>query len=88
VVVVAVLYAVAALALLGVGLSTRLGATWPHEPLGVAFLVAWAVVVGFLLQQVRALRRYRDARALDAFNVNLVLGPLVLLGTVLGLAWR
>ncbi len=86
--VVAVLYAVAALALLGVGLSTRLGATWPHEPLGVAFLVAWAVVVGFLLQQVRALRRYRDARALDAFNVNLVLGPLVLLGTVLGLAWR
>ncbi len=85
---VAVLYAVAWLALLGVGLATEVDPAWPHRPLGPAFPVAAGLVAAFLLHQVRALRRYRDARALDAFNVNLALGPIVLLGTVLGLALR
>lgn len=86
--VVGALYAVAALALMGVDLVTALDPGWPFERLGLAYRIMWAVVVGFLVQQVRALMRFRDARALDAFNVNLVLGPLVLLGTILGLVWR
>lgn len=86
--IVTALYAVAWLALLGVGLATRFDPGWPYPPLGYAFVVGVALVGVFLAQQVRALRRYRDARALDVFNVNMVLGPLVLAATVLGLAWR
>lgn len=82
------LYTVSVLALMGVGLVTDFDPSWPYEGLGLAYPLMWAVVVSFLIQQVRALRRYRNARALDAFNVNLVLGPLVLLGTILGLVWR
>ena len=81
-------YASAGLARLGVGLATRFDPGWPYPPLGYAVVVGGALVGVFLAQQVRALRRYRDARALDVFNVNMVLGPLVLAATVLGLAWR
>src|SRR5690606_17930457 len=72
----------------GVGLATALDPAWPHRALGWPYWLAVAAVAAFLARQVRALRRYRDARALEAFNVNLALGPLVLLGTVLGLGWR
>ncbi|HEX7039186.1 MAG TPA: UbiA-like polyprenyltransferase [Trueperaceae bacterium] len=85
---VAALYAVAWLSLLGVGLATTVDPAWPHAPLGPAFTVTSGLVGAYLAQQVRSLLRYRDARAIDAFNVNLALGPLVLLGTVLGLVWR
>jgi len=85
---VTVLYAVATLALTGVGLATALDPAWPHRALSWPYWLAVAAVAAFLARQVRALRRYRDARALEAFNVNLALGPLVLLGTVLGLVWR
>ena len=85
---VAALYAAAVAALVGAWSATRLDPAWPHQPLGGGFLLATGVVAVALLGQVRALRRYRDARALDAFNVNLALGPIVLLGTALALAWR
>ncbi len=85
---VGVLYAVAVLALLGVGLVPMLDHGWPYERLGYAYLVVVCVVMTFLMQQVRVLRRFRNERALDTFNVNLVLGPLVLLGTILGIVWR
>lgn len=85
--VVTALYAVAVLSLLGVGIAT-LHPSWPNEALGFAYQFAVLSVMSFLIGQVRALRKYRDARALDAFDVNLYLGPIVLLGTVLGLVWR
>lgn len=82
------LYALAVLALLGVGLATEMHPSWPHEGLGLVYLFAVVTVMGFLVEQVRALRRFRDERALDAFDLNLVLGPIVLVGTVLGIVWR
>lgn len=52
---------------------------WPY-------LCAIACMALLLALQHRQLRRQRDARVLAAFNANLVVGPVVLLGTVLGLA--
>jgi 4-hydroxybenzoate polyprenyltransferase len=54
--------------------------------LGWPFLVAVAVVTFMLVEQHRQLRTHRDARVLEAFNANMIVGPLMLLGTVLGLA--
>ena len=60
----------------------------PGELLAWPFDAAVAVVVLMLSEQHRQLRKHRDARVLSAFNANMIVGPLMLLGTVLGLALR
>src|SRR5690606_22452464 len=59
-----------------------------HEPLAWPYLVALCIVAVMLVNQHVQLRRFRDARVLDAFNANMVVGPLMLVGAVLGLMLR
>lgn len=77
--------AVAALALVGATFESAAGQirglAWP-------FAAALVVMVLLLSEQHRQLRKHRDARVLDSFNANMIIGPLILLGTVLGLALR
>src|SRR5690606_12271803 len=77
--------AVAALVLVGAPFESAAGQirglAWP-------FAAALVVMVLLLGEQHRQLRKHRDARVLDSFNANMIIGPLILLGTVLGLALR
>lgn len=75
--------AVAALALVGAVYDPH-----PEAGLGWPFRIAIGVVAVMLVEQHRQLRTHRDARVLDAFNANMIVGPVMLLGTVLGLALR
>lgn len=58
----------------------------PPGGLGWPYLGALAIMAVLLSEQHRQLRKHRDARVLDAFNANMIIGPLILLGVVLGLA--
>src|SRR5690606_2346764 len=60
----------------------------PGADLAWPYLVAVTAVTLMLVEQHRQLRRYEDARVLGSFNANMIVGPLMLLGTVLGLALR
>lgn len=86
--------AIRATAVLYVTAVAGLGAVWgSFEPttggrLAWPFLVGVGAVALMLALQHGQLRRHRDARVLEAFNANMVVGPLMLLGTVLGLALR
>lgn len=82
------LYVVTSLSLVGVGVVTEIDRSWPYEPLGWPYRIAVASMIVLLVEQHRLMRKYRDARALDAFNGNMIVGPLILLGVVLGLALR
>ncbi len=82
------LYVVTSLSLVGVGVVTEIDRSWPYEPLGWPYRIAVASMIVLLVEQHRLMRKYRDARALDAFNGNMIVGPLILVGVVLGLALR
>lgn len=82
------LYAASVVAFIGVGTATITLDTWPYERLAWPYSCAVLVMMLLLLEQHRQLRKFRDARALDAFNGNMIVGPLMLLGVVLGLALR
>lgn len=81
----ALLYVTAVLALSLVGVLFEPvaggGLAWPYRS-------AVLLVALMLVEQLRQLRKHRDARVLDSFNANMIVGPLMLLGTVLGLALR
>ena len=81
----AFLYVTAVVALIAVAVLYQ---PRPGELLAWPFDAAVAVVVLMLSEQHRQLRKHRDARVLSAFNANMIVGPLMLLGTVLGLALR
>lgn len=82
------LYVLACLAFSGVGVVTAGVPGWPYEPLAWPYHVAVLALTLLLITQHRQLRKLRDARALAAFNGNLIVGPLMLLGVVLGLTLR
>ena len=82
------LYVVTSLSLVGVGVVTEIDRSWPYEPLAWPYRIAVASMIVLLVEQHRLMRKFRDARALDAFNGNMIVGPLILLGVVLGLALR
>ncbi len=56
-------------------------------PLGLWYWVALAVTAAVLFGEHVALARHDVGAVLAAFNVNMVVGPVMLLGIVLGLAW-
>lgn len=80
-----ILFTVSVVAL---GLAAAAFNVQARESLAWPFPVAIGLTAGMLLHQHRQLRTFRDARVLDAFNANMVIGPLMLVGTVLGLALR
>ena len=81
--------AVVALAAVGAGYGSVSGPTsGPARGLAWPYQAALIAMVLMLVEQHRQLRKHRDARVLDAFNANMIIGPLILVGTVLGLALR
>lgn len=80
-----ILFAVSVVAL---GLAAAAFDAQGGESLAWPFLVAYGATAVMLQRQHARLRKVRDARVLDAFNANMVIGPLMLVGTVLGLALR
>lgn len=82
------LYTLAVVAFLGVGFVTTSPQVRLYEPLAWPYRTAVLVMMVLLIEQHRQLRKFRDARALDAFNGNMIVGPMMLLGVVLGLALR
>jgi len=75
-------------AVLGLSLAGALFEPAPGANLAWPFGVAVLIVALMLVEQHRQLRKFRDARVLESFNANLIVGPLILVGTVLGLALR
>jgi len=80
-----ILFVVSVLAL---GMAAAAFDVQEREPLAWPFLVAYGATAVMLQRQHARLRTVRDARVLDAFNANMVIGPLMLVGTILGLALR
>jgi len=56
-------------------------------PLGAGYWLALGLTACVLLGEHFALARHDAGAVLAAFNVNMVVGPVMLLGIVLGLAW-
>ncbi|MDT3682289.1 MAG: UbiA-like polyprenyltransferase [Truepera sp.] len=56
-------------------------------PLGAGYWAALGLTACVLLGEHVALARHDVGAVLAAFNVNMVVGPVMLLGIVLGLAW-
>ena len=80
-----ILFTVSVIAL---GMAAVMFDAQAHEPLAWPYLIALGSTTVMLQHQHRQLRKYRDARVLDAFNANMVIGPVMLAGTILGLALR
>ncbi len=81
----AALYVTAVVALAAVWAASG---TAPGGRLAWPFLAGVALVALMLGEQHRQLRTHKDARVLEAFNANMIVGPVMLVGTVLGLALR
>lgn len=80
------LYAIAAAALLAAGALT--GAPAGSAPLAWPYQAAIGVTVAVLAVQLWSVARSGTRSALGSFNANLVVGPLMLVGIVAGMALR